>query len=370
MKIPLSRPDISTEEIEAVNEVLGTDTLSIGPNIKKFEKAICNYLGVKNAIAVNSGTSALHILIKSLGIKEGDEVITTPFSFIASSNCLLFERAKPVFVDIENDTLGLDLNKVEEKINKKTKAILTVDVFGHPFNMEKTLDIARKNNLNAIDDACEAFGGEWNGKKVGSFTHSTFSFYPNKQITTAEGGVVVTDDDLIAELCRSFRSQGRAVTGTWLLHERLGFNYRMSELHAALGIVQLRKIDSILKRREEVAMKYYNLLEKIDGVKTPMVSPEVTRMSWFVYVIRLDEKVDRNGVIDYLDKMGIRTKPYFTPIHLQPFYREKFGYKEGDFPITEKVGKSSLALPFFNKITDEELKYVCFHLKNAIEKNN
>ncbi len=369
MRIPLSKPDISQDEIKAVKEVLETDTLSIGPKIKEFESEICKYVGVKNAIAVNSGTSALHILVRSLGIKEGDEVITTPYSFIASSNCLLFEKAKPVFVDIEPDFLGMDLNKVEDKISEKTKALLVVDVFGQPFNIEKAIEIAQKNELFVIDDACEALGGEWNGKKVGSLTHSTFSFYPNKQITTAEGGVVVTNDDLIAELCKSYRSQGRALTGTWLVHERLGFNYRMSELHAALGIVQLRKIDKILQRRAQIAKKYNELLENIDGVKTPIIAPEVTKMSWFVYVIQLDEKIDRDSVINYLDKEGVKTKPYFTPIHLQPFYRRDFGFKLGDFPVAEKVGNSSLALPFFNKITDEEKEYVCEKIKEAIEAN-
>jgi len=367
MKIPMAKPDITNREIEAVVDVMKGDILSIGPKIQEFEEAICDYIGVKNAVGVNSGTSALHLLVKALGIEEGDEVITTPFSFIASSNCLLFEKAKPVFVDIEVKTLGMDLDKVEEKINDKTKGILTVDVFGQPFNMEQTMEIARKYNLNVIDDSCEAIGGEWRGIKTGAFTHSTFAFYPNKQITTAEGGMVVTDDNGIAQLCRSMRSQGRSVTGPWFYHERLGFNYRMSELHAALGLVQLSRLDQILSRREEVAREYNKRLKKIEGVKVPYIAPEVTRMSWFVYVVRLDKKIKRDGVIDYLKNQGIQSKAYFSPIHLQPFYREKFGYRRGDFPVCEEAGDTVLALPFFNIITKEEIDYVCDFLEKAIE---
>ena len=369
MRVPIAKPDITEKEIEAVVEVLKTDILSIGPKILEFEDAISKFIGVKNAIAVNSGTSALHLLVRALDIGEGDEVITTPFSFIASSNCLLFEKAKPVFVDIEPRTLGMDLDKVEEKITNKTKGILTVDVFGQPFNMERTMEIASKYNLKVIDDACEAIGAEWRGKKVGSFTHSTFAFYPNKQMTTAEGGMIVTDDDEIAELCRSMRSQGRSITGTWLFHERLGFNYRMSELHAALGVVQFSRLDELLARREEVARKYTKRLKDIEGVTIPYIAPEVSRMSWFVYVVRLDKNIDRDKVIDFLMDQGVQCKPYFTPIHLQPFYTEMFGYKRGDFPVCEEVGDSVLALPFFNKITDEEIDYVCSSLEKGIEQN-
>jgi len=369
VKVPIARPDITDKEVEAVVDVIKSDILSIGPKIQEFEENVCDYVGVKNAVAVNSGTSALHLLVRALGFEEGDEVITTPFSFIASSNCLLFEKVKPVFVDIEPETMGMDLDKVEEKITEKTKGILTVDVFGQPFDIERTIEIAEKHNLKVIDDACEAIGAEWKGKKVGTFTHSTFAFYPNKQMTTAEGGMIVTNDDEVAELCRSMRSQGRAITGTWLFHERLGYNYRMSELHAALGLVQLSRLDEMLARREEVAQKYNERLEGIKEVTIPYITPEVTRMSWFVYVVRLDKNVNRDGVIEYLKDQGVQSKPYFTPIHLQPFYTEMFGYKRGDFPICEEVGDSVLALPFFNKISDEEIDYVCSCLEKGIEQN-
>lgn len=369
MKIPLARPDITEREIEEVVKVMKSNILSNGKRLERFEEGICDYIGVKNAVAVNSGTSALHLLVRALGIKEGDEVITTPFSFIASSNCILFEKAKPVFVDIEEKTYGMDLEKLEEKITEKTKAILTVDVFGQPFNIEKTLEIAKKYDLEVIDDACEAIGAEWKGEKVGSFTHSTFAFYPNKQMTTGEGGAIVTGDDQIAELCRSMRSQGRAKTGTWLHHERLGYNYRMSEIHAAIGLVQLSRLDKILERRDEIAQKYNECLKKIEGVKIPFIDQKVTKTSWFVYVIRLDKGIDRDGVLQHLVDEGIQCKPYFTPIHLQPFYVDMFGYQKGDYPVCEAVGDSVIALPFFNKITDEEIEMVCKTMEEAIEDN-
>lgn len=368
MKIPLSKPDITQKEIDAVIEVLKSDILSIGPKIEEFERKIADYVGKKYAIAVNSGTSALHLIVRSLGIKDGDEVITTPFTFIASVNCFLFERAKPVFVDIDPDTLNMDINKIEEKITEKTKAILTVDVFGQPMDMEKVNEIAKKYGLKVIEDSCEALGSEYKGIKAGTLCDAgAFAFYPNKQITTAEGGVIVTDDEEIAQLCRSMRSQGRPITGLWLEHERLGFNYRLSELHAALGIVQLERIEEIIKRRLEIAEKYNERLKDVKGVKIPYIAPEVNKMSWFVYVIRVDENIDRDKVMQYLIDNGIGCRPYFTPVHLQSYIRELTGHKEGDFPITEKVARSTIALPFFNKITDEQIDYVVDKLKEAIK---
>ncbi|AAM23933.1 perosamine synthetase [Caldanaerobacter subterraneus subsp. tengcongensis MB4] len=368
MKVPLSRPDITQKEIDAVVEVLRSDILSIGPKIEEFERKIADYVGKKYAIAVNSGTSALHLIVRALGIKDGDEVITTPFTFIASVNCFLFERAKPVFVDIDPDTLNMDINKIEEKITEKTKAILTVDVFGQPMDMEKVNEIAKKYGLKVIEDSCEALGSEYKGIKAGTLCDAgAFAFYPNKQITTAEGGVIVTDDEEIAQLCRSMRSQGRPITGLWLEHERLGFNYRLSELHAALGIVQLERIEEIIKRRLEIAEKYNERLKDVKGVKIPYIAPEVNKMSWFVYVIRVDENIDRDKVMQYLIDNGIGCRPYFTPVHLQSYIKELTGHKEGDFPITEKVARSTIALPFFNKITDEQIDYVVDKLKEAIK---
>ncbi|MCF6095705.1 DegT/DnrJ/EryC1/StrS family aminotransferase [Thermovorax subterraneus] len=367
MKIPLSRPDITEREKKLVLKVLDSNILSIGPMVEEFEKKIAEYIGVKYAVAVNSGTSGLHLAVRALGIKDGDEVITTPFSFVASSNCILFERAKPVFVDIDPDILNMDLSKIEERINSRTKAILPVDVFGQAIDMKSIMDIAERHGLRVIEDACEALGAEYDGNKAGSLAHAAvFAFYPNKQITTAEGGVIVTNDEKVAKLCRSMRSQGRPITGLWLEHERLGYNYRMSELHAALGVAQMERIEEILAKRQKVADMYNERLKDVDGVKIPHVHPKV-KMSWFVYVIRLEEGIDRNKVMEYLLENGIGCRPYFTPIHLQPFYRE-MGYKEGDFPVTEAVAKTTIALPFYNNLTEEEIDYVVERLKEAISR--
>jgi perosamine synthetase len=361
--IPLAKPDITDKEIKYVTDVLRSGILSIGPVLEKFERMVADFIGVKHAVGVNSGTSGLHLLVKALGIGPGDEVITTPFSFIASANCILYEGAKPVFVDIDERTYNIDVEKIEEKITEKTKAILVVDVFGHPVDMEKINKIARKYNLKVIEDACEAFGSEYKGIKAGSNCDGgVFAFYPNKQITTAEGGMIVTNDDAVAQLCRSLRSQGRPETGTWLYHERLGYNYRLSELHAALGLAQMERIDSILEKRQNVAELYNSLLQGIEGIQIPFIDKNVTNMSWFVYVIRFSEDLNRDAVMDYLNSAGIQCKPYFTPIHLQPFYREMFGYKEGDFPVTEKVSKQTLAIPFYSDL-GKEAEYVMIKIK-------
>ncbi len=367
MKVDLSGPDITRKEIDLVNEVLQSGVLSIGPKIEEFENKFKEYFGVKHAIAVNSGTSGLHLLVKSMEIGEGDEVITTPFSFVASINCFLFERAKPIFVDIDEKTLNMDIDRIEEKITDKTKAILVVDIFGHPVDMEKIMDIAKRYNLKVIEDSCEAIGSEYKGIKSGTMADgAVFAFYPNKQLTTGEGGMIVTDDVNIAELCRSMRSQGRANTGLWLYHERLGYNYRMSELNAAIGVAQMKRINEIIARRQYVAELYNKKLSEINGVTLPYIDTGVTNMSWFVYVIRLKDYINRNQVMDYLNKHGVACKPYFSPIHLQPYIKEQYDYKVGDFPITEGVSKSTVALPFWNRVTEEEVDYIVSILKKAI----
>ncbi len=367
MNIQLAKPDITQSEIDAVVEVMRSGWLSIGPKIEEFEKKIANYVGVKHAIGVNSGTSGLHLLIKSFDIKDGDEVITTPFSFIASTNCILFERAKPVFVDINPETLEMDIDGIEAKITDKTKAILAVDVFGQPMDIRRLREIADKYKLILIEDSCEALGSEYDGIKSGSLADAAvFAFYPNKQITTGEGGMIVTNDDNIAELCRSYRSQGRAITGFWLHHERMGYNYRMSELNAVIGSVQMDRLDEIIKVRSNVADMYNERLSKIKGVTIPYVSPKTTVMSWFVYVIRLDESIDRDRVMECLKKNGVACRPYFTPIHIQPYIREMFGYEEENFPNTAKAGRSCIALPFYNDLSAEEIEYVAVTLEKAI----
>lgn len=368
--IPLSSPDITNKEVEVISQVLSTPYLSIGPKVKEFELKIAEYIGIKYAVAVNSGTSGLHLCIRSLDIKDEDEVITTPFSFIASANCILFERAKPIFVDIDENTLCIDVNKIEEKITSKTKAILPVHVFGYPCEMDKITNIAKRHNLKVIEDACEAIGSEYNNRKVGTFGDvGVFAFYPNKQITTAEGGMIVTNNEEIANLCRSMRNQGRDENNAWLCHKRLGYNYRMSELSAALGVVQIKRIEEILLKRQKVVDLYNKRLGRIKEIKI-LHSAFNIKMSWFVYVIRLDDKLfsreDRDNIILKLKSKGITCNNYFPPIHLQPFYKELFSYKEGDFPITERISGLTIALPFYNNLTEEQVDYVCSNFEEII----
>lgn len=377
MKVHLSRPDITDCEIANVNEVMHSPILALGPRLAEFERAVANYVGRKHAVAVNSGTSGLHLLVRSYGIEEGDQVITTPFSFIASSNCILYERAKPVFVDIEHDTANIDPNLVEDAITPHTKAILSVDAFGQPAKLDALREIADRHGLVLIEDSCESLGSEYRGIRTGNgaFSHAAvFAFYPNKQITTGEGGMIVADDDWIAHLCRSMSNQGRGESGVWLSHERLGYNYRMDELSAALGVAQMSRIDEIIAKRERVASMYHKRLAAIPGVYLPYVAPEVTRMSWFVYVIRVgvDEPTPerqsavRDHVIRRFQEAEIGCRPYFTPIHLQPFYRAEFGFKAGDFPVTELAGRTSIAIPFHNHLTSEEIDYVAAVLEQAL----
>lgn len=371
MKVNLSGPDITQKEIDAVVEVMESGMLSIGPKIEEFEEKFKELLGVKHAIGVNSGTSGLHLLIKAMDIGEGDEVITTPFSFVSSTNCILFERATPVFVDIDPKTFNIDIDKIEEKITDKTKAILPVDVFGQPLNMIKLRKLADKYGLKIIEDSCEAIGSEYKGVKAGQLADgAVFAFYPNKQITTGEGGMIVTNDDHIAEMCRSMRSQGRAITGFWLHHERLGYNYRLSELHSALGVVQMERLDEILDKRNKVAEMYNKKLSNIEGVNIPYIHPDVTRMSWFVYVIQVDKGIDREKVMDYLKENGVGCRPYFTPIHIQPYIKEMMGVEGEDYPITYDIGNRSIALPFYNNLKEEEIDYVVEKIKEAIANQN
>ncbi len=365
--IPLAQPDIGEEEIRLVNEVLRSGWLSMGPKVGEFEEKFANYIGTKHAIAVNSGTSGLHLCMNAIGIKKGDEVITSPFSFIASSNCIMFEGGKPVFVDIDPDTLNIDAERIEAAITKNTKAILPVHVFGQPCEMGAIMDIAEDHNLAVVEDACEAIGAEYNCQKAGTFGDaSVFAFYPNKQMTTGEGAIIVTDDDNIAKLCRSLRNQGRSEDEEWLNHVRLGYNYRLDEMSCALGIGQLNRIDELLDKRDKVAEEYTRHLSSVNEITTQYLDPKV-KMSWFVYVVQMDKDMSRNKVMDYLKEHGVSCRPYFTPIHLQPFYREMYGYRKGDFPICEKVCNSTIALPFYGNIDKETIGQVCSVLKDSLE---
>jgi perosamine synthetase len=366
-KVPLSRPDISDRERTAVMEVLDSPWLSLGPKLAQFEEAFARYLSVPFAIAVNSGTSALHLCVKAAGVGPEDEVITTPFSFVASANCILFERARPVFVDIDAETLNIDVTRLPHSITARTKALLPVHVFGRPCDMKTIRHIADNRKLKIIEDACEAVGATADGRFTGTFGDTgTFAFYPNKQMTTGEGGMIVTSDEQVARSCRQWRNQGRGSSGGWLQHETLGFNYRLSDINCALGIAQLSRLDGMLEKRAKVARKYTELLAKhAPEVITPAPAKPHEKISWFVYVIRLAAEFtveDRNEVMRQLNSRGIECNNYFSPIHLQPFYREQFGYAPGDFPVCESVSARTIALPFFNSISDDEIQLVCSSL--------
>lgn len=367
MAYPLSQPDIDRQDIQAVTEVLKSPVLALGPKLEAFEKAFAEYTGTTYAVGVNSGTSALHLAIRALDIGEGDQVITTPFSFIASGNCLLFERAIPKFVDIDPVTLNMDISKIKKAITKKTKAILPVHIFGLPCDMKAIEEIAEEYDLAIIEDACEAIGATYGGAKVGSFGDAAaFAFYPNKQMTTGEGGMLVTDDGQIAELAYSMRNQGRTRRSLWLEHERLGFNYRLDEMSAALGLSQLRRIDKTLARRAKVASWYEKALGEVDGVKA-LSRVEGSERSWFVFVVILDKGHTRSDVMERLSNWGVECRAYFPPIHLQPLYRDRFGYKVGDFPVTEDISGRTLALPFYNSLTQDDVEIIVEQLARAIK---
>ena len=369
MQIPLSNPDISELEIAYVTGVLRTPNLSLGPKLVEFEQKIARFVGRTHAVAVSSGTAGLHLIIRALGIGEGDEVITTPFSFVASANCLLFERATPVFVDIDPRSFNIDVTQIEKRINPKTKAILGVDVFGYPADWDELGMIAKRHNLKLIEDSCEALGAEYKGKKAGTFGNAAiFSFYPNKQMTTGEGGIIVTADGNLARLCRSMRNQGREDGDGWLEHQRLGYNYRLSDINCALGIAQLERIAGILAKRDQVARWYSERLEGLDGLRIPYSSSTAKR-SWFVYVPLLSEQYsarDRNRILGGLSRKGIGCRNYFAPIHLQKSYRESYGYKEGDFPVTESVAARTIALPFYSNLQEAQVEQVVHTLRQLL----
>lgn len=370
MNVPLSNPDITESEIKAVVSVLKTSSLSLGPKLQEFEEDFAAYLGLKYAVALNSGTSALHLCVRALDIKDGDEVITTPFSFVASTNCFLFERAKPVFVDIRTDTLNIDESKIEAKITKKTKAILPVHVFGYPANMKKIRSIAKKHHLAVIEDACEAIGAKIGNKKAGTFSDcAVFAFYPNKQMTTGEGGMLVTNNKKIAETAKSLRNQGRD-SMAWLVHNRMGYNYRLSDINCALGVAQLRRIEQLLKKRENIADKYNKILKNIPDIILPPINIAENKRSWFVYVIRLKDEFSpkqRDKLIDLLRQDGVGCNVYFPAIHLQPYIKE-LGFEKGDFPITEQVADRTVAIPFFNNLADNQIEFVAERVKTNLEK--
>jgi len=390
MQIPMSSPDLTDAEREAVMEVLNTPVLSMGPRVKEFEQAFYEFTSGRHAIAVNSGTAGLHLCVRAAGIGPGDLVITTPFSFVASTNALLFENAIPVFVDVDPKTGNIDSDLVAEAARDLAtggtsaarrlprslvdsqpagplKAILPVDVFGQPSDMDPINVVASEHGLKVIEDSCEALGASYRGRAAGTLgDYGIFAFYPNKQMTTGEGGVVVTRDSEAADFMRALRNQGRVPGDTWLQHTHLGYNYRLDEMSAALGVAQMQRLEELLAKREQVAGWYAERMSEIPGAEIPFVEPSTTRMSWFVYVVKFDAKIERDALAKRLEEQGVPVRPYFAPIHLQPYMVERFGWREGDFPVTEDLGRRGLAVPFSSVMTEEQVDHVCRAVREAI----
>ena len=384
----MSSPDLTDADRQAVLDVLNTPILSMGERIKAFERAFCDFTGAKHAIGVNSGTAGLHLCVRAAGISAGDLVITTPFSFVASTNVILFEGAIPIYVDVNPQTGNIDPVQVAEAAQDlmeagrnakrwmprntdikaaRPKAIIPVDVFGQPADLDPICKAADAFGLKVIEDSCEALGGEYKDRKAGTLgDYGVFAFYPNKQITTGEGGMVVTDDEDAAGLMRALRNQGRAPGDTWLQHTHLGYNYRLDEMSAALGVTQLARLEELLEKRERVAAWYNERLAEIPGVEIPILEPFTTRMSWFVYVVRFAPEVNRDQMAARLEGGGIPVRPYFLPIHLQPYMVERFGYREGDFPITEDLGRRGLALPFSGVMSEAQVEQVCQAIREVL----
>ena len=393
ISVPMSSPDIGPGERAAVAEVVATQWLSMGPFIEDFERRVAEYLGVDCAVAVSSGTAGLHVSLIGAGVERGDLVITTPFSFIASANPVLYEGGIPIFVDIDPETLNIDPELVAEAVSdleagrgerwlppavaptglvtpERTKAIVPVHVFGQPAEMDPLLATAREHGLEVIEDACEALGSQHLGRHAGTFGDAAvFAFYANKQMTTGEGGMVVTNDQEKAALFRSLRNQGRDEFNEWLDHVRLGYNYRLDEMSAALGAVQMQRLDEILEKRSRTAAWYGERLGDIEQLSVPEPSAETTRMSWFVYVVRLAEDLDRDAVMRRLAERRIPSRQYFPPIHLQSFYRSQLGFREGQFPVTERISRSTLALPFSGVMTEEQVDVVCDTLRGILQED-
>jgi perosamine synthetase len=365
--LSLSSPDIGPAEIDAVMKVLQSRHLSLGPCVREFERSFAEYIGVGHAVAVSSGTAGLHLSVLGAGVGPGDEVITTPFTFVASANSIVYAGATPVFVDIDPRTMNMDGDAIEAAITPRTKAILPVHVFGLPADMDRISGIAARHGLKVVEDACEALGAEWRGRRAGGFGESAvFAFYPNKQMTTGEGGMIVTGSAELASLYRSLANQGRDDDSTWLRHVRLGYNYRMDELSAALGLAQLSRIEELLGARRQVGEWYGERLSTVRGVEAPALIVGDARRSWFVYVVVLDAAIDRDAVMQQLAAMGVPSRPYFTPVHTQSIYRERFGYGEGDFPVTEAIARSTLALPFHGRLSQSDVEFVVSALEVAL----
>lgn len=376
--IPLARPDLGEREEELIVEVLRSGRLSLGPKLEEFEHGFARWLGADGAVATSSGTAALHLGVRALGWSQGDEVITSPLSFVASANCLLYEGATPVFSDVDPVTLDLDPEGAGKAVGERTAGILPVHIFGYPADLEPLEKLAADRGLGLLEDACQALGAvDARDRKIGaSGNPAAFAFYANKQLTTGEGGMLVTPDEEMAERVRSERNQGRAADMDVVEHDRIGFNYRLTDLQAAIGIAQLERLDGILRGRERIALSYRARLTELgaappgvgddDGLLLPCEDRGSERRSWFVFCVQLPAGTNRQAVIEELERRGVASKAYLPCIHLLPPYREHFGFREGQFPVAERAAERSLALPFFPAMTEDEVNRVCTVLGHAL----
>ena len=366
--MPLARPVVGEREEQLLVETLRSGRLSLGPRLGEFEAAFAHHLGVSNVSAVSSGTAGLHLAIRAAGIEAGDEVVTTPFSFVASANCLLYEGARPVFCDIDPRTLNITPDAAADAVTDRTTGLLPVHIFGYPAEMTGFEELAADRALWLVEDACEALGAvHADGRPVGARGNlAVFGFYPNKQLTTGEGGVVVAPDAAAKERVDSERNQGRAPDMGWLDHDRLGFNYRLDDLSCALGLAQLERLEQMLAGRARVAAAYADALAGVEGLGLPCPDEGGDRRGWFVYVVQLPDGTERDDTIRALRERGIDSKPYLPAIHLLSFYRERFGHREGEFPVCEDVARRSLALPFHPELSAAEVERVVEGLRAAI----
>jgi perosamine synthetase len=366
-RVPLSRPYVDERDEELVLDVLRSGRLSLGPAIERFEELLAERVGAPFAAAVSSGTAGLHMLCHIAGVEPGDEVVTSPVAFVATANCFIFEGGVPVFADVDPRTLNLDPAAVEAAITERTKGIVVVDMFGYPCELDELRAIAERHGLWLIDDSCEALGAEYRGAPIGSHGISgAFGFYPNKQITTGEGGIVTTHSEEERELIVSLRNQGRSYDSRWFHHVRLGFNYRITDIQAALGIGQLEKLDRMLELRSAAAARYTELLADVDGVEAPLADDADHKRSWFVYVVKVAEGVDRDAVVQSLSAQEIEAGLYVPAVHLQPYMRERYGFAEGMCPVAEDACSRTLALPFFPQLEAADQERVVAALRDAI----
>jgi len=366
--VPLARPLVGEREEELVLDALRSRRLALGPKLPAFEKALGRRLGVEHVSAVSSGTGGLHLAIRAAGLERGDEVVTTPLSFVASANCLLYEGARPAFCDIDRRTLNIDPAAAEAALTERTTGLLPVHLFGYPADLPALERIASERGLWLVEDACESLGATHaDGIAAGARGNlSVFGFYPNKQLTTGEGGAVVAPIAGLKERIDSERNQGRAADMGWLDHDRLGFNYRLDELSCALGLAQFERLDYSLSARARVAARYSEGLADVEGIELPCPDLGGDRRSWFVYVVQLPPEVDRDTAVRAMRERGVDSKPYLPAIHLMSFYRERFGHREGEFPVCEDVARRSLALPFFPELTESQIERVVAAIREVV----